>query len=141
MTESIYTPPDLPKSLDDREYGKFELDDDGKVRVRTVTTGSLTGEIRPSGLNNLGRVTEVVLNDTTWTALPAAALTDRNAIGVQNLSGKEIKVNFSDLVSGYVGMVIADGSERTYDITDSIVLYGKVSTGLGNAVVNVEEIS
>lgn len=141
MPESIYTPPDLPKSLDDREFGKFELDAEGKVRVRTVTTGSLTGEIRPTGLNNGGLVTEVTLNETTWEPLPTAALTDRNTIAVQNRSGKEIKVNYSDAVSGYVGMVIADGSERTYDITDAIIIYGKVAPGGGNAVVNVEEIS
>lgn len=141
MPESIYTPPDLPRSLDDREYGKFELDGDGKVRVRTVTTGALTGNIKPSGLENGGLVTEVTLNETTWEPIPSVALADRNAVAVQNRSGKEIKINYSDSVSGYVGMVVADGSERTYDITDAIVIYGKVAPGSGNAVVNVEEIS
>ena len=138
MPESIYAT-DLPRSLDDREYGKFELDNEGKVRVRTSTTGTLTGEISPSGLKNAGRVTVVTLNDTTWTALPPTALTDRNAIGIQNSSAQEIKVNFDPSVIGFVGMTIASESERTYDITDAIVIYGKCQSA--TVEINVEEIS
>jgi hypothetical protein len=129
----------LRKTIEDREWDKFALDDDGLTAIRTKTTGTLTGEIRPSGLNVSGRVTEVTINSASWTALPSTPLTDRNAIGIQNLSGQDIKVNFDSGIAGFVGMVIADGSERTYDITDNIVIYAKSSSG--SAVVNVEEIA
>lgn len=129
----------LSSSVCDREYDKFALNDSGQTAVRTVTEGTLTGEIVPSGLKNGGRVTEVTINSAGWTALPATALTDRNAIGVQNLSGQEIKINFDNSVSGYIGMVVADGSERQYDITDAIIVYARSQSG--TAVVNVEEIS
>lgn len=138
MSESTY-PTNLPMSLDDREYGKFELDSDGKIRVRTTTEGTLTGEISPSGLKNAGRVTEVTINSASWTALPPTALTDRNAIGIQNVSPQAIKVNFDPLVAGFVGMLIGAGSERTYDITDAIIIYAKCTTG--SVTINVEEIS
>lgn len=138
MAETYTT---LPSGIQDREHAKFELDAEGKVRVRTTTTGTLTGAITPSGLTIGGLVTEVALDDTNWTALPASPLTDRNTIAIQNRSGKEIKLNYSNSVSGYVGMVVADGSERTYDIKDTILIYGKVAPGGGVAVVNVEEIA
>jgi hypothetical protein len=131
----------LSPSIEDREYQKFDLNGSGETAVRTITEGTLTGNIQPSGLQNAGLVTEVVIDDTNWTPLPATALTDRNAIVVQNLSGKEIKINYSSSVPGYVGVVVSDGSERAYDIKDSIVLYGKVAPGLGNAVINIEELS
>jgi hypothetical protein len=137
MPESTYTV--LPKTVEDREFGKFELDGEGKVRVRTTTEGTLTGEIRPSGLTNGGKVTEVTINSATWTALPPTALTDRNALGIQNVSAQDIKINFDNGVSGFVGMVIGPGSERTYDITDQIVVYAKSSSG--TITINVEEIS
>lgn len=126
----------LPTALNDREYRKFE-EVDGEPAVRI--TGGLVGEIRPSGLNVGGRVSEVTVNSASWTAVPNIPLANRNAIAIQNLSGVEVKLNFSTAPSGYVGMVIADGSERTYDITDSIVIYVKSSSG--TAVLNVEEIA
>lgn len=136
MAETYTT---LPSGIQDREHAKFELDGDGHVRVRTTTTGTLTGEISPSGLKNGGRFTEVTIDDTTWTALPPTALTNRNAIGIQNRSGQAIKVGYDPLAAGYVGMEISDGEERQYDITDAIVIYAKSSTS--SCSINVEEIS
>lgn len=129
----------LSKAIEDREYQKFDLNGSGETAVRTITEGTLTGAISPSGLKNGGKVTEVTVNPTTWTALPPTALTARNALAIQNRSGVEIKVNYDSGIAGYIGMVVADGSERTYDITDAIPLYGKSSSG--NAVLFVEEIS
>jgi hypothetical protein len=102
---------------------------------------TLSGTVNavPSGLRNGGLITEVALNAASWTALPATALPNRNAIAIQNLSGTEIKVNYSSSVAGYVGMVLASGSERYYDITDAIVLYAKASAG--TPTVTVEELS
>lgn len=137
MSESTYTI--MPKSVEDREFGKFELDDDGKIRVRTSTEGTLTGEISPSGLKNAGRVTVVPINDQNWTALAPTPLANRNAIGIQNSSAQDIKVNFDNTVVGFVGMTVASESERTYDITDAIIIYAKCETG--TVEINVEEIS
>lgn len=97
------------------------------------------GAVSTTGLSTSQVVTEVTLNSSTWTALPATALANRNAIAIQNPSGQEIKINSDSGESGYVGMVIAAGGERQYDITDDIVLYGKSKAG--SPTVNVEELS
>lgn len=94
-----------------------------------------------TGLQNSGRHVQVVVNDSSWTALPASPLTDRNAIAVQNNSNSEIKINHDPGVATYVGMSIAPGAERTYDITDNIVIYGRVEAGGGPVTLDVEELS
>jgi hypothetical protein len=129
----------LPKALQDREYEKFDLNSDGEVIVRTSLTGDITGEFTPTGLKNGGRVTEVTLSDSSWTALPpGGALLNRNAINIQNYSGSQIKINYS-VVSGYVGAIINDNSERNYDITEHIQLYARAE--IGAPLVIIEEIS
>lgn len=129
----------LPNHIVDREFQKFEEINGSEVAVR-VTGSGFTGTFSPSGLTNGGLITEVTINDTTWTALPATPLSDRNALSIQNLSGIEMKVNYSTGVSGYVGMTIPTGSERYYDVKDTVILYGKLASG-GSAVVTIEEIS
>lgn len=62
--------------------------------------GGITGTLRPSGLNTGGKITEVELNSTTWTALPLIPLANRNAINVQNFSGVEVKINYVDSALG-----------------------------------------
>ena len=99
----------------------------------------LTGSISSSGLRNAGLITEVTLNSTTWTALPPTALTNRNALSMQNRSGIEIKLQYDPTTVGYVGMVVPDGYERQYDITENIVIYAKASSG--NPVITIEELS
>jgi len=98
-------------------------------------------EVTQRGLSKAGKVTEIEINDTTWTALPGTPQEDRNAISIQNTDplSSEIKINYADDIVGYKGVVIASGSERFYDITDGIQLYGKAKIGTFN--VTVEEIS
>ena len=127
----------LRKHIDDREFDKFVLNDDNETAVRTV--GEVSGTIKPSGLNIGGLVTEQTINPTTWTALPLSPLANRNALAIQNQSGQEIKINYSSGQAGYVGMIIANGSERTYDITDAIVIYAKSSSSV--VTINVEELA
>jgi len=127
----------ISRPISDLEREKFFLDGDNEVAVRTSAT--VTGTIRPSGLNVGGRISEVTLNSSTWTALPATPLVNRNALAIQNVSGIEIKINYDNATVGYVGVVIADGSERAYDITDDIVIYAKSASG--TPTVNVEEIA
>ncbi len=117
------------------EKDKFTTNDDGERVVRTTAKGEFT----PSGLKTAGLITIVEVNNSTWTALPASALTARNAIAIQNRSGESIKINYDNSVVGYVGIEISDGGERFYDITDAIIIYAKSSASTINIVV--EELS
>lgn len=128
----------LPTNIVDREYQKFEDISPGQTAVR-VSGSNFSGSFTTSGLKTAGKMTEVTLNSSTWTALPPTALTARNAIGIQNYSGIEIKINYSSSVVGYVGIVIPDKSDRFYDITDAIIVYGKSVSG--TPTINVEELS
>ncbi len=125
----------LPKSLVDREYDKFEDKGDGLVRVRT----SVEGTIQTSGLTIGGRIQEVTINSSTWTALPFTALTNRNALAIQNFSGQLIKLNYDNTIAGFVGALVPDQNERFYDITDHILIYAKCQTA--TCVVIVEELA
>jgi len=130
----------LPTALQDREFQKFEDVGPGMTRVRTSAVGTFS----PTGLNVGGKITQVTLNDSSWTPLPATALSNRNAISIQNLSGYEMKINYQEAFDGsygYVGMVLPNGNERYYDIKDSILIYGRLATGSVSGVVNVEEIA
>lgn len=100
----------------------------------------VAGNFAASGLRNRGLITETPINGTTWTALPSSALPNRNAITIQNRTGGEIKLNYDNAASGYVGVVIATNSERFYDITETIVIYAK-SAAAGPVTITVEELS
>lgn len=125
----------LPAALQDREVQKFtELN--GEVAVRTTATGNFVF----SGLSIGGRITEVTIDDVSWTPLPPTPLANRNAMSIQNVSGFEIKVNYVDSV-GYIGMVIPNNNERYYDIKDSIIMYARAQSGSGSVIINVEELA
>ncbi len=97
------------------------------------------GIVSISGLRVAGRVTEVTINSVTWTPLPAVAFANRNALGIQNISAVEIKLQYDNTVGSYTGIVIPSGAERFYDITDEIVIYAKSQAG--SPVIVIEEIS
>lgn len=127
----------------DSDAGKFQFlplaNDAVKVSgdIEVQAPGGL--DVYPNGLRVAGRVSVVNLNANTWTALPASPLSQRNAISIQNLSGQPIKVNYSASIGGFVGITIADQSERNYNITDAIILYAKSQSG--TAQIIVEELS
>lgn len=101
---------------------------------------AVTGTFSPSGLRVAGRVTEVLLSTTEWTALPPGGpLDNRNAINIQNYSGDEIRLNYSSTIPGFTGIILNDQSERALDIKDTIQLYAKAKTG--GSVIIVDEIS
>ena len=127
----------LVRNINTLENQKFVECEDGNTAVRTFICNGVV--VTPSGLNIAGKITEVTLSSGAWTALPPTPLTDRNAISIQNLSGIEIKVNYDNAEAGYKGMVISQGSERFYDITDQVVVYAKSASG--TPTVTVEEIS
>lgn len=118
----------------DRDFHSYEDTADGPAKRITGSLG-----VTPSGLNTAGKITEISISSSGWTALPASPLANRNAISIQNRSGGEIKINYDNGVSGYTGVVIPNGGERYYDITDSIVIYAKSQSGT-RAIV-VEELS
>lgn len=93
----------------------------------------------PSGLTTAGRISEVAINSVTWTALPASPLAARNAMCIINDSAIEIKLNYSSLVPGYVGVTLSPNNQRFYDITDSIIIYAKAASG--TPTLTVEELS
>ena len=102
--------------------------------------GNLTGSFSPSGLTIAGEFTQVSINDTGWTLVPATALTDRNQINIQNFTGFEVKIRF-DNTGGYLGMRIPDSSERFYQITESILIYARAESGAGTVTLDVEELA
>jgi len=138
MTDLTFT--EKPRNRNTLEVEKFTLDEDlVHVRVLAKILGSVSGSFTPSGLSAGGKITEVALNSTTWTAIPPTPLTARNAVGFQNQSGIEIKINHDNSVSGYVGIKVLPGSERYYDITDTVIIYAKSFSGTPTIVV--EEIA
>lgn len=103
-------------------------------------TIAVTGTFTPTGLRVAGKITQVLLSTTSWTALPPGGpLDNRNAINIQNYSGDEIKLQFDPTVPGYDGVYLNDQSERNYDIKDTIQIYAKAKTG--GSIITVEEIS
>ena len=132
----------LPAALNDREYQKFIDIAPGETAVRISGT-NFSGTFTISGLNTAGRVSIVTVNDTTWTALPSgmSALSDRNAMAIQNQSAFNIKVNYSDSVVGWVGMKIPPDGERFYDIQPGIAVYVKAEPGAGSVDIAVEELA
>lgn len=106
-----------------------------------IQGNQITGTLKVSGLNIAGRVSIISINDTSWTPLPAVALDQRNAIGIQNSSGVEIKLNYDPATVGYVGVKMGIEAERYYDITDAIIIYAKATPGSGTVSVTIEELS
>jgi len=130
--------PSLPTTnINNLEQLKFTTNSGGDVLVRTSATGSIT----PSGLNIGGKVTEVIINDSGWTRLPATSLADCNQISIQNPSSTEIKINYDNTVVGYEGVIVyPNGGERQYLIkSNSIPIYAKSFSG--NVTLNIEEIA
>lgn len=84
-----------------------------------------------------GVITEMTMT-TSWQALPATPLANRKALVIQNYSGVEMKVNYTNSV-GYVGMKIKDGGERSYNLAPGIIMYGRATAG--TAAIAVEEVA
>lgn len=129
----------IPRNINTLEVEKFKEcpDEPGKPAVRTTMCG--TAAFTPSGLRNGGKITIVSVSDSAWTALPASALANRNALSIQNRSDVEIKIQYDNTTVGYVGVAIPPKGERYYDITDAIVIYARSSSGTVD--VTAEEIS
>ena len=97
------------------------------------------GAVRPQGLRGAGKVSLTELNSTTWLALPVTPLQNRAMLAIQNDTNKDIKINYNAETVGYIGVLIAKGTERIYQIGDNIVLYGRTKTE--TALIVTEEIA
>lgn len=104
-----------------------------------VTGTNFSGSFSLTGLTVGGLVTVVTINNSTWTALPATALANRNQINIQNESGQNIKLNYDNSVSGFVGILVKNETERQYAIRDTIVIYAKSESSSCN--ITVEELA
>jgi hypothetical protein len=123
----------LSKDRHTREYESYTLNDSGETAIRTKGEGVF----KPSGLNVEGKLTQVTLNTSTWTALPPTALTNRNAISIFNESAEDILIQYDNAAA--FGLTIGPDEERQYDITDAIVIYGKST--VGTPTILVEELA
>lgn len=125
----------LRRTVQDREWDKFTEDNAGDTAVRVV--GETNVQI--TGLNVGGRITEVTIDSTSWTALPASPLANRNSISIQNQASVEFKLNYDNSVVGYTGVKVLAQSERYYEITDNVIIYAKCTAG--TTTVLVEELA
>lgn len=127
-------------TLQDREFKKFRTSPTtDECAVGVVVENDVASA--PVGLGTTALHTEVTIDDTSWTALPATALTDRKLLAIQNQTGFEIKVTpNSPQPAGYSGWTIIDGGEKFYNITDGLTYYAKAEAGSGSIVIDVEEI-
>jgi len=101
--------------------------------TRSKSINSVTA--RPSGLITGGRISEVSLILTAWTALPAIPLAKRNAVAFQNQTTQTFKINFVSTTGVIIGWFIGPGGELFEDITDSIIIFGRAVTGDGKLIV------
>jgi len=125
----------LRRTVQDREWDKFVEDDAGDTAIRIKGKT----DVKLSGLNIGGRVTEVTLDSTSWTPLPATPLANRNSVSIQNQSSVEFKINYDNSVTGYVGVIVLAQSERYYEVTENVLLYGKCNAG--TTTILIEELA
>jgi hypothetical protein len=114
----------------------------GASGVQDVKIDGGSVQSTPSGLKIGGRHSFVTINSTTWTKVPATALTDRNSMGLFNESSVKIKFRYLEGIGDtlFRGTPIpANGSSQFRDITDAIDIYCKCETG--TVEVTVEEIA
>jgi hypothetical protein len=120
---SIYSV--LPNHINEREYEKFGLDDEGHVYVRT----SVFGEIRPAGLNIAGKNTGLLVG-VTAIKIPSTPLANRNAISLYNTHATAtVYVGFDNTVTASLTTGTTTGwplfAQNFYnvDIADTVELW------------------
>jgi len=100
--------------------------------------------VKQVGAFSSGVMTEVSLDDSSWTALPSSALSDRVFVSVQYSDfnagkSKQVLLNYSNSAASDEGIRLGGGDIWSRTISDSITIYGRVTSG--SADVIVEEIS
>jgi len=127
--------------LNDREHDKFREDPVNIGLSRVAVVGDFSGTFTDTGLSIGGLLTVIALNPTTWTALPATPLANRNTLCLQNRSGEGMYINFitSDTGAAYKGWFVPNNGVQNLKITQDIILYGKSETS--NVSILVKELA
>lgn len=132
----------LPENLPTLETAKFELDNNGYVRLRTSATGNFTF----SGLSTELKNTTMTITDTAVQA-PPTPLSNRNSLTIFNLSttttvflgNSDVTANTPGSLPDYTwGQELRPQSFWNVDITNSIVVYLRCKTG-ESATVKITE--
>lgn len=114
-----------------------------KAEYRIRTSSDVTGEITPSGLK-IELKTSTVTVGTTATAIPATALSDRNALAIHNKSSTQTlyigpsSVTADDAASTG-GWEVEPGGRIQFDVTEAVVVYGVYPTS--SEAVKIMEIA
>lgn len=101
---------------------------------------NITGTFETTSPIGSGKTSVVTLNNTGWTPIPAVSIPDRQGLGMQNLSGAPMLVNWSNTAPAGDGIFVANGAERYYSARSSAVIYGRL-IGLASGTVTVEELA
>ena len=115
---------------------------DNSCSIAPSVSVSGTISTTPSGLMNQGRHSFVTVNSTTWTALPASPLPDRNGVSIQNESGIAVRIRYVEGIGDLTwkgSRIPGNYADRFYDVKDSIVLYAMSESGSPTLII--EEIS
>jgi len=121
------------EGTNDIRYALVDSDDILLVNIRSGTV-SVSGSVSTSGLTTEIKVTTLDITDTAG-ALPATALTDRNALSVHNKHATETlyigpaTVTADSSTGTTSGWEVGPGAFVSFDITDSIILYGRAESG------------
>lgn len=109
--------------------------------IKRPAVGSLTGSVTAEVISPIGsgRVTVVALNNTAWTALPGTPLANRQGLAVQNLSGDNVLLNWSNAAAPTSHIFLASGAERFYQAKDTAILYGRLQNN-ASGDVHIEEL-
>jgi len=113
--------------------------------LRTKVMNVVTGEFTFSGLSQALKITTMQVTDVA-TAMPATALTNRNAISVQNKDATNtVYIGNSDVTADTVigttsGFELGPNGFFGLDITDDIVLYARCETGK-TAIIKITEVA
>lgn len=151
----------LSSNINVREKNKFRGDTDPETTVAvtlegdTLTTNGsgeecvrVCGESVPQGLSTLGKITQVAVDDSSWTEVVPSPITGRRGFGIQNTDGTgldnpaAILLNFSPFApaGGSVGWKLEAGESKFYDANEGVNIYVRVVAGGGSFNVVFEEI-
>ena len=100
-----------------------------------IVTGAVDATSPISG----GKISVVTITNTAWTAIPAVAATNRQGLGIQNIAGGAMRLNWDNTAPAGEGIILGDGSERYYSVRSSATLYGRFTT-LASGLITVEEL-
>lgn len=79
--------------------------------------------------------TVVALDDASWTPLPAAALTSRKTMAIQNQSGAGLTIILNFTGTGTDGWRVPNNSSKVLSVGDSVIVYGRMLSGSGTVLV------